>query len=130
VLSSGMLVEKTPSWRVAANMLDHVENAVLFVGYCDPDTPGGELIGMAPGGKFKFRGLDHEATLRAEVERYHLSGHADRDELVDFARSLSPRDVVLTHGDPPARACMKEALAAALPGARIHDPEPGVPLDL
>ncbi|MFM9147980.1 MAG: MBL fold metallo-hydrolase, partial [Verrucomicrobiota bacterium] len=34
VLSSGMLVEKTPSWRVAANMLDHEENAVLFVGYC------------------------------------------------------------------------------------------------
>jgi len=130
VLSSGMLVEKTPSWRVAANMLDHEENAVLFVGYCDPDTPGGELIGMALGGKFKFRGLDHEATLRAEVERYHLSGHADREELVDFARSLSPKDVVLTHGDPPARAWMKEALAAALPGARIHDPEPGVPLDL
>ncbi|MGA0132838.1 MAG: MBL fold metallo-hydrolase [Opitutales bacterium] len=130
VLSSGMLVEKTPSWRVAANMLDHAENAVLFVGYCDPDTPGGELIGMAPGGRFKFRGLDHEATLRAEVERFHLSGHADRGELVAFARELGPRDVVLTHGDPPARAWMKEALTTALPGARIHDPEPGVPLDL
>ncbi len=130
VLSSGMLVEKTPSWRVAANMLDHEENAVFFVGYCDPDTPGGELIGMSPGDKFKFRGLDHEATLRAQVERFHLSGHADREELVEFARDLAPKDVVLTHGDPPARAWMKEALAAALPGARVHDPEPGVPIDL
>ena len=46
LLSSGMLVEKTPAWRVAANMLDHEENAVFFVGYCDPETPGGELIGM------------------------------------------------------------------------------------
>ena len=43
LLSSGMLVEKTPAWRVAANMLDHEENAVFFVGYCDPETPGGEL---------------------------------------------------------------------------------------
>jgi len=25
---------------------------------------------------------------------------------------------------------MKETLAAALPGTRVHDPEPGVPLEL
>ncbi len=29
-----------------------------------------------------------------------------------------------------ARAWMKETLAAALPGTRVHDPEPGVPLAL
>jgi Cft2 family RNA processing exonuclease len=130
LLSSGMLVEKTPAWRIAANVLDHKENAVFFVGYCDPETPGGELIGMAPGGEFKFKGLDHTSILRAEVERFHLSGHADREELVDFAKSLAPKDLVLTHGDPPARAWMKETLSQALPGTRIHDPEPGVPLDL
>ena len=130
VLSSGMLVEKTPAWRVAANMLDDPLNGVFFVGYCDPDTPGGELIGMAPGGQFKFKSLDHVSTLRAQVDRFHLSGHADREELVDFAKDLAPKDIVLTHGDPPARAWMKETLGQALPGTRIHDPEPGVPIDL
>ena len=130
LLSSGMLVEKTPAWRVAANMLDHEENAVFFVGYCDPETPGGELIGMNPGGEFKFKSLDHTSTLRAKVERFHLSGHADREELLDFAKALAPKDIVLTHGDPPARAWMKETLAAAMPGTRVHDPEPGVPLEL
>ena len=130
LLSSGMLVEKTPAWRIAANILDDEENAVFFVGYCDPETPGGELIGMAPGGEFKFKGLDHVSTLRAEVERFHLSGHADRDELVEFACELAPKDIVLTHGDPPARAWMKETLAAAMPGTRVHDPAPGVPLEL
>jgi Cft2 family RNA processing exonuclease len=130
VLSSGMLVEKTPAWRVAANILDHKENAVFFVGYCDPDTPGGELIGMAPGGEFKFKGLDHTSTLRAEVERFHLSGHADREELIDFAQALSPKDIILTHGDPPARAWMKETLSKLMPATRIHDPEPGVAIEL
>jgi Cft2 family RNA processing exonuclease len=130
LLSSGMLVEKTPAWRVAANMLDHEENAVFFVGYCDPETPGGELIGMSPGGEFKFKSLDHTSTLRAKVERFHLSGHADREELLDFAKALEPKDIVLTHGDPPARAWMKETLAAAMPGTRVHDPAPGVPLEL
>ncbi|MEI6460647.1 MAG: MBL fold metallo-hydrolase [Verrucomicrobiota bacterium] len=130
LLSSGMLVEKTPAWRVAANILDHEENAVLFVGYCDPETPGGELIGMAPGGEFKFKSLDHISTLRAQVERFHLSGHADREELIDFAKDLAPKDIILTHGDPPARAWMKETLAKALPATRVHDPEPGIPIDL
>jgi Cft2 family RNA processing exonuclease len=130
VLSSGMLVEKTPAWRVAANILDHEENAVFFVGYCDPDTPGGELIGMARGGEFKFKGLDHTSILRAEVERFHLSGHADRDELIDFAQALAPKDIVLTHGDPPARAWMKETLEKLMPATRIHDPEPGVAIEL
>ena len=130
VLSSGMLVEKTPAWRVAANILDHKENAVFFVGYCDPDTPGGELIGMAPGGEFKFKGLDHTSTLRAEVERFHLSGHADREELIDFAQALAPKDIILTHGDPPARAWMKETLSKLMPATRIHDPEPGVAIEL
>ena len=130
LLSSGMLVEKTPAWRVAANILDHEENAVLFVGYCDPETPGGELIGMAQGGEFKFKSLDHISTLRAQVERFHLSGHADREELIDFAKDLAPKDIILTHGDPPARAWMKETLAKVLPATRVHDPEPGVPIDL
>jgi Cft2 family RNA processing exonuclease len=130
VLSSGMLVENTPAWRVAANILDTKENAVFFVGYCDPDTPGGELIGMKSGAEFKFKGLDHTSILKAEVERFHLSGHADREELIDFAKALSPKDIILTHGDPPARAWMKETLTKLLPGTRIHDPEPGVAIDL
>lgn len=130
VLSSGMLVENTPAWRVAANIIQSEENAVFFVGYCDPETPGGELIGMKTGGEFKFKGLDHTAVLKAEVERFHLSGHADREELLDFAKSLSPEDIILTHGDPPARAWMKEALTKLLPGTRIHDPEPGIALTL
>ena len=37
---------------------------------------------------------------------------------------------MLTHGDPPARAWMKETLAKRMPATRVHDPEPGVPLEL
>ena len=130
LLSSGMLVEKTPAWRVAANVLDDPKSAVFFVGYCDPDTPGGQLIGTPKGGEFEFKGLDHVATVRSEVERFHLSGHADREELIHFAKDLAPKDIVLTHGDPPARDWMREALRQALPGTRVHDPEPGVPIEL
>ncbi|MFN7340043.1 MAG: MBL fold metallo-hydrolase [Opitutia bacterium] len=130
LLSSGMLVEKTPAWRLAANLLDHKDCAVFFVGYCDPDTPGGQLIGTPPDGEFEFKGLDHVARVRCEVERFHLSGHADREELIAFAKDVGPRDIVLTHGDPPARDWMRQALAEALPKTRVHDPVPGKPIDL
>ena len=68
--------------------------------------------------------------MRAEVDRFHLSGHADREELIDFARDLAPKDLILTHGDPPARAWMKETLTKLMPATRIHDPVPGEPLSL
>ena len=58
------------------------------------------------------------------MERFELSGHADRDELVDFATKCQPRAIVLTHGDPPARAWMANALGAALPKSKILDPVP------
>lgn len=130
VLSSGMLVENTPAWRVASNLLDHARNTVAFVGYCDPDTPGGRLLAAGPGDEFEFPHLEYTARVNAKVERYHLSGHADREELVAFARDCSPRNIVLTHGDPPAREWFSAALRERLPGAVIIDPKPGVPVSL
>src|SRR5690625_2279632 len=44
VMSSGMLVENTPSYRVAASLLGHKGNAIFYVGYCDPETPGGKML--------------------------------------------------------------------------------------
>ena len=37
-MSSGMMVEHTPSYKVAS-ILSHKENGICFVGYNDPDTP-------------------------------------------------------------------------------------------
>ena len=84
-----MLVEKTPAWRIAANVLDHKENAVFFVGYCDPDTPGGHLLAARQGDTILFETSNVKAKLKARIERFELSGHADREELIDFARELA-----------------------------------------
>jgi predicted metal-dependent RNase len=44
LVSSGMLVEQTPSYVMASSMLGDDRNCILFVGYCDPSTPGGKLL--------------------------------------------------------------------------------------
>lgn len=125
LVSSGMLVEHTPSYGIAASLLDHSRNSVCFVGYCDPDTPGGQLLECGRGDAFQFRKLDYVAKVQASIERFDLSGHADREELMDFALRLDPRAVVLTHGDPEAREWFQDQFAELTPSTVVHDPEVG-----
>jgi Cft2 family RNA processing exonuclease len=124
ILSSGMLVEKTPSYKMAAALLANHKNAICFVGYCDPDTPGGRLLETAEGETFLFGDLDYSCPVRARIERFEMTGHADRDELVDFALSRNPRTVILTHGDPPAREWFRTEFSVRAPDLKVIDPEP------
>ncbi len=124
IVSSGMLVERTPSYALASGLLGHAHNTIGFVGYCDPDTPGGKLLAAKPGATFLFDALDVKARIRARVERFELSGHAERGELLEFAVQTKARSIVLTHGDPDARDWFKSQLAEQLPKARVIDPVP------
>lgn len=124
VVSSGMVVENTPSYTVASCLLGGAKNAICFVGYADPETPGGQLQAAATGEDFLFAAANVKVRIRAHLEKFELSGHADREELLDFAVQARPRSVVLTHGDPPARAWFAEQLRERLPHAKVLDPVP------
>src|SRR5688572_7773632 len=124
IVSSGMMVERTPSYALASGLLGHARNTIGFVGYCDPDTPGGQLLASSPGDDFVFEAVHVKSKVKARVERFELSGHADREELLEFALQTGARSIVLTHGDPPARAWFAEQLREKLPSARVLDPVP------
>jgi Cft2 family RNA processing exonuclease len=124
ILSSGMLVENTPSYDMAAAMLGHEKNSLCFVGYCDPDTPGGKLITQKKGESFTFETIDYKTEIKADICRFDLSGHADREELVDLARTIEPGEIVLTHGDPAARQWFIETLPSVLPSTKVYNPTP------
>ena len=130
LLSSGMLVEHTPAWRVAANMLGYAHNLVAFVGYCDPDTPGGRLLTRTNVDELRFADMNFISRVLATVSRYDLSGHAPRERLMDYAFSVEPRVAVLTHGDPPAREWFEEEFAISLPKTKTVNLEPGVPAEI
>lgn len=132
ILSSGMMVEHTPSYRAAASLLGHPHNTICFVGYCDPDTPGGKLLNTAHGDEFSFDALDYVTRVRAQVERYDMSGHADREELLELVIHSEPRAIVLTHGDPDARAWFEDELYMnpVTSGSKILNPQPGEELDV
>jgi len=124
IISSGMLVERTPSYTLASGLLGNAGNTIGFVGYCDPDTPGGKLMLAKPGDTFLFETAHVKAKVKARVERFELSGHADREELLQFAIQTGARSIVLTHGDPAAREWFAEQLAVQLPAAKVIDPVP------
>jgi Cft2 family RNA processing exonuclease len=124
VCSSGMMVQHTPSWRVAASLLPFNENTICFVGYCDPDTPGGKLQRTKPGEKFLFDHLNMDLPLRAKIRKFDLSGHANREELMSFALAREPRSVVLTHGDPDAREWFAEAFQSTIDPPQVTIPRP------
>lgn len=126
ILSSGMMVEHTPSYKCAASLLPHKENGLCFVGYNDPDTPGGQLLAakQEQAENFYFRAFDYLSPIRASIEKFDLSGHADRESLLDYAVQSDPRAIVLNHGDDEARQWFDDALVERLPKTKIINPTP------
>ncbi|MGF1531737.1 MAG: MBL fold metallo-hydrolase [Puniceicoccaceae bacterium] len=130
IVSSGMMVENTPSYRVAASLLSDPDATICFVGYCDPDTPGAKLQQVAQEENFLFETLDYITPKRAKVERFDLSGHASRDQLLNMILRYNPRSVVLTHGDEAARAWFEQELYSSVLDCKVIDPQPLQPIQL
>jgi Cft2 family RNA processing exonuclease len=121
-----MLTESTPAHDLAVRMLDDPRQAIFFVGYADPSTPGGRLRAAKPGETFLFSAAAGEVTRGCDVREFNLTAHASRDALLDFAGRVSPRVILLGHGEASSRQWFEDQLRARLPDARIVQPAPGL----
>ncbi len=130
VLSSGMMSEKTLSNRIAEQIMPHPSNSLLFVGYADPDTPAGAIRQAEKGDRIKMH--DHCAGIpfKCQMEVFDFSGHASRDQLLAFAKKVSPKKLFLVHGDQDALDWMLEACTKALPHTEVRIADPGVRFEL
>jgi Cft2 family RNA processing exonuclease len=120
-----MMSEHTVSYKMAAQVLPHKNDAILFVGYSDPESPAGRIKATQPGENVKLNGKGQAYPLLCRTECFDFSGHATRAALVDYACRLRPHTVVLVHGDEEAMASMQATLTEALPDSRILCPRPG-----
>src|SRR5437870_5102229 len=84
VMTAGMMSENTAAHDLALRMIGDESQAIFFVGYADPGTPGGRLKAAAIGQTFVFSGSGGEVTRRCALEDFDLTAHANRDELLDF----------------------------------------------
>ncbi len=130
-LSSGMMTEHTVSHRFAHRILASEQNSLLFVGYADPDSPGGLILTAGQGGRVVLSSKSEKETeIRCQVERFDFSGHAPREQLVDYAVACRPGNILLVHGDPAAKQWFQGELARLLPDSRILIPTSGEVIDL
>jgi Cft2 family RNA processing exonuclease len=125
VVTAGMMSEHTAAHDLAARMLGDEKQAIFFVGYADPDTPGGRLRATKRGQRFFLSNSAGEVEHRCEVDQFDLTAHANREELVDFVGRVGPRTVVLGHGGRASREWIADSIRARWPKIRIVQPEDG-----
>src|SRR6266567_7506222 len=91
------------------------------------------LVVLEPGQVDKMRlsggrilsGSAGEVTKRCEVQDFDLTAHANRDELLDFVGQVSPRAVLLGHGEAESRNWFEQQIRARHPKIKIIQPAPG-----
>jgi Cft2 family RNA processing exonuclease len=130
VLSSGMMTPKTLSNIFARRLVENPQHSIFFVGYADPESPAGILRDAHPGGEVTLDPDQPAQRVRCNIEQFQFSAHATRETLIDYAKKLSPRKIVLVHGDPPAVEWMRATLTVDLPGCDVIVPTPGVEIEL
>ena len=125
VLTAGMMTEKTAAHDLALRLMGDERHAVFFVGYTDPDTPGGRLRAAKPGETFQFSADGGKVTRACEIQEFDLTAHANREELLDFVGRVAPRAVLLSHGGDASRHWFEEQISARHPEIKIIQPQPG-----
>jgi Cft2 family RNA processing exonuclease len=130
VITSGMMNENTAAHDLAVRMMADEKQAIFFVGYADPETPGGRLKAAKQGEKFIFSAGAGEAVRKCEIMDFDLTAHANRDDLLDFVSQVEPRTLLLGHGDESSRKWFEHQVRARHPRMKIFQPHPGLALDV
>jgi Cft2 family RNA processing exonuclease len=129
-LSSGMMIPKTLSNVFARRLIENPRHSIFFVGYASPQSPAGLLREAGTGGEVALDSDKPPQRVRCNIEQFQFSAHATREALIEYAKKISPRKIVLVHGDPSAVEWMRATLSAELADSEVIVPEPGVELEL
>jgi len=124
-ITSGMMSEKTMSYEFGPRMITNPKDSIVFTGYSDPDSPAGKFRAAGEGGTFFFGDKGPEITAECEIVELAISGHAEREQLMEYAQKVNPSRIVLVHGDPPAIAWFKRQIEETMPDCEAVVPVPG-----
>jgi Cft2 family RNA processing exonuclease len=130
VLSSGMMIPRTLSNVFARRIIENPKHSIFFVGYANPESPAGVLRDAGIGGEVALDPDKPPQRIQCNIEQFQFSAHATRESLVDYAKKILPKKIVLVHGDPPAVEWMRSTLSSELPNSEIIVPVPGVEVEL
>ena len=126
-LSSGMMSEKTVSNNFARQgVLENEKHGLFFVGYADPETPGGRIRLAKQGDSIILDPAFPPVKLNCETRVFDFSGHSTREAIADYIVKLAPKKTFLVHGDDGAVEWFRAEISRRLPSTEVIVPEPGV----
>jgi len=99
VASSGML-NGGASVYYAQTLLERENAAVFISGYTDEESPGRMLQELQTGDKIELDGK--EIVVKAQIQRFNLSAHADKVGLTQVIHKVNPQHLILIHGSQDA----------------------------
>lgn len=99
IASSGMLTGGA-SIYYAKTLLEREHAAIFISGYTDEESPGRLLQSLEPGSEIELDGTP--LTVRAKIQRFGLSAHADRVGITQVIHRVNPQHLVLIHGSTTA----------------------------
>jgi len=125
-LSSGMMSEKTVSNIFARQgILENEKHGLFFVGYADPETPGGKIRMAKKGDNIELDPGQPTVKLNCEMRVFDFSGHSTRDDIADYIVKVRPKKVFLVHGDDGAVEWFRGEISRRLPQTEVIVPLPG-----
>ncbi|XP_015578956.2 cleavage and polyadenylation specificity factor subunit 3-II [Ricinus communis] len=87
-------------------------NLVTLPGYCVAGTIGHKLMSGKPS-KINLD-KDTQIDVRCQIHQLSFSPHTDAKGIMDLVKFLSPKHVILVHGEKPKMASLKERIQSEL----------------
>jgi len=124
IISASGMAETGRILHHLKNNIEDPRSTVLITGFQAPETLGRRLVDGHK--RVKIFGEDYDVRARV-VSLNGLSGHADRSELLAWAKHLQPPpgQTFLVHGEPDAAFALADSLRNQLGFGNVHVPEMG-----
>jgi metallo-beta-lactamase family protein len=124
IISASGMAETGRILHHLKNNIEDPRSTVLITGFQAPETLGRRLVDGHK--RVKIFGEDYDVRARV-LSLNGLSGHADRSELLAWAKRLQPPPghTFLVHGEPDAAFALADSLRNQLGFGNVHVPEMG-----
>lgn len=110
--SSGMLCAgRSIYWTT--DVLTHSDDCILFCGYAGPDTLAYRIKNGKEQKTISINGKPYKNRCQI-VDLKSFSSHMQREDLINYYKSINCEKIYLVHSDPDSKLAFKEDLGAAI----------------